>query len=125
MGDFWAYRIAAPLLFGVLLAMLYLRLARAHNRLSGLAAALCLAMMPRLFTHGHIGATDAPLCLFWFLATWAFEKSCDRPWFSPLAGVAFGLCMSVKFTAILLPVPLIICGLSPPPFSRSLRSIDR
>ena len=111
MGKFWAYRMSAPILFGLLLAALYLRVAPVWGRRAGLAAALCLAAMPRFFVEGHIAATDAPLSAFWFLCAWAFEAACSRRRLAPLAGIAYGLLMSVKFSGFLIPVPLIVWGM--------------
>ena len=111
LGPFWAFRLSAPLLFGLLLAAVYFRSARAWGRGAGLAAALCLASLPRFFGDGHIAATDAPLSVFWFLAAWAFETACERRRMAPLAGLAYGLVMAVKFTGFLIPLPLIAWGL--------------
>ncbi len=111
LGKFYAYRFFAPLLFAILLALIHLRAASAWGRPAALAATLCALFMPRLFADNHIGATEAPLCFFWFLAAVSFQLAMRRKRFAPLAGVAFGLAMSVKFTAFLLPAPLILWGL--------------
>ena len=111
LGDFWAFRLSAPLLFGILLAGVYLRAAPVWGRPAGLLAALCLGSLPRFFTDSHIAATDAPLSVFWFLAVWAFEAACARRRLIPLAGIAYGLVMAVKFTGFLIPLPLIAWAL--------------
>ncbi len=111
LGDFWAYRSSGPLLFALLLAALYLHLARSWGRVAALSAAFLLFTMPRFYTDSHIAATDAPLCLFWFLAVATFERACERRGSWPLTGLAYGLCMSVKFTGFLLPLPLLAWGL--------------
>jgi len=103
MGEFWAYRMSAPILFGLLLAAVCLR--------AGPAASLCLAAMPRFFVEGHLAATDAPLSAFWFFCAWAFEAACRRRRLAPLAGIAYGLLMSVKFSGFLVPVPLLLWGI--------------
>jgi energy-converting hydrogenase Eha subunit C len=112
LGEFWAYRFSAPLLLGVLVAALYLHVARAGGRTAAFAAVLLLVTMPRFYTDSHIAATDAALSVFWFLAAVTFERACEGrgPWWLP--GVAFGLCMSVKFTGFLVPVPLLAWGLA-------------
>lgn len=111
LGEFWAYRFSGPLLFAVLLSVLYLRLARSWSRPAALASVMFLATMPHFYTHSHIAATDAPLSVFWLLAVVAFERSTERRGLWPLAGLAYGLCMSVKFTGFLLPLPLLAWGL--------------
>jgi len=105
-GDFWAFRMSSPLLFGILLALIFLRAASAWGRAAGIASALCVLFLPRLFIEGHISATEMPLCFFWFLGVWSFESAARRRALIPLAGICCGLAMSVKFTGFLLPLPL-------------------
>lgn len=111
MPGFYAYRMSAVFIFAALLVSVYLRAGRRSGRLAGAASVMALATMPPLFVHCHIAATDAPLCLFWFLGAWSYARACEQPRLSWLAGVCYGLCMSVKFTGFLLPVPLIAYGL--------------
>ena len=107
MAGFWAYRLSAVTMFALLLSLIYLRTGRWRGTAAGLGAVLCLAFMPRVFVDGHIAATETPLCLFWFLSVLAFESAGTRRSMIPLAGIAYGLLMSVKFTGFLLPIPLI------------------
>jgi hypothetical protein len=109
--EFFAFRMSAVMLFGLLLVTVYFRAAKYWGRPAGLAAALCTAFLPRLFVHGHISATEIPLCFFWFLAAWVFEESTRRRNLIPLAGICYGLVMSVKFTGLLLPAPLLLWAL--------------
>jgi len=112
LGEFRAYRFYAPILFGFLLVLVYLRAGAAWGRMAGIAAVCCALFMPRLFTHGHIGATETPLCFFWFLTALIFEASLKRRWLMPLAGISCGLAMSVKFSGFVLPIPLLAWALS-------------
>lgn len=111
MPGFFAYRMSAVFIFAALLIAVYLRAARQSGRLAGFASIMALATIPPVFVHCHIAATDAPLCLFWFLGAWAYARACERPGLSWLAGLCYGLCMSVKFTGFFLPVPLLAYGL--------------
>jgi 4-amino-4-deoxy-L-arabinose transferase-like glycosyltransferase len=111
MGEFWAYRMYAPILFGLLLALVYLRAKIDWGRTAALACVFCTALMPRLFSEGHIGATESPLCFFWVLTTVVFMASFQRKSLAPIAGICFGLCMSVKFTGFLLAAPLLCWAL--------------
>lgn len=111
LGGFWAYRMSAPILFGLLLAIVYLRSAKTWGRPAALIAILSIVCTPSLFTHNHIAATDAPLCVFWLIAVCCFEAACkNRKWIL-LSGIAYGLVMSVKFTGFLFPVPVFIWGI--------------
>jgi hypothetical protein len=111
LGEFPAFRMASVVLFGVLLAAIYLRVAAAWGPGAALVAVVAVGSMPRVFVHHHIAATDGPLTVFWFLTVWAFEAACAdrRKW--PLVGLASGLAMSVKFTGFLVIVPLLCWGL--------------
>ena len=75
LPGFYAFRMYAPVLFGMLMALIYLRAAKDWGRLAAIASVLFAVLMPRLFTDGHIGATETPLCFFWFLTVMAFEAS--------------------------------------------------
>jgi 4-amino-4-deoxy-L-arabinose transferase-like glycosyltransferase len=108
MGGFWAYRMSAVILLGSLLALVFVRATLSWGRLAGIGAVLCTGLTPSLFTHGHIGATEMPLCFFWFLTVWACEAGTRRKAMIPLAGVCFGLLMSAKFTGWLAPFPLLL-----------------
>ena len=110
LGEFRAFRMASVILFGVLLAAIYLRVVASWGRSAALIAAVGVGSMPRVFVHHHLAATDAPLAVAWFLTVWSFEAACAdrRKW--PLVGLASGLAMSVKFTGFLLIVPLLCWG---------------
>jgi len=111
LGEFRAYRIYALILFGLLMALVYLRAKLSWGRSAAAASVLFVLFMPRLFSEGHIGATESPLCFFWFLTVVVFEAAFKKKYFAPLAGVCFGLAMSVKFTGFLLAAPLLAWGL--------------
>lgn len=103
-----SYRVSSLLMFGLLVFLVSWFTARFAGLGAGVAAGLSLVLMPRVFGHAHIAATDMPLTLFWFGATsglflYALERR--RGWL--VAGAAFlGLGLATKFTAFLLPVPL-------------------
>lgn len=111
VGDFWAFRMSSPILFGVMLGLIFLRTAWAWGRVAAIASVVCVFSLPRLFVEGHISATEMPLCFFWFLSVWSFEAAARRRALIPLAGVCYGLAMSVKFTGFLLPLPLLAWAL--------------
>jgi len=111
LGEFWAFRFYAPILFALLLSLIYVQTTQTWGRLAGIASVLCTGLMPRLFTDGHIGATEAPLMFFWFLTTLMFSASFQNRRLAPVAGVCYGLAMSVKFTGFLLPIPVLFSAL--------------
>lgn len=103
-----SFRLSSLLMFALLVALVTGWTARLTRPAAGAAAGLSLLLMPRVFGHAHVAATDMPLTLFWFVATMgAFFYVHDgrRRWIV-LAALALGLGLATKFTAFLLPVPL-------------------
>jgi 4-amino-4-deoxy-L-arabinose transferase-like glycosyltransferase len=85
----------------------------AWGGIAGLGAALSILLMPRLFGHAHLGATETPLLALWVEAGaagwWAIERRRPRAWI--LVGLAWGLAAGTKFTGLLAIVPLAAWGL--------------
>lgn len=103
-----SYRLSSLLMFGLLVALVTGWTARLTRPAAGVAAGLALLLMPRVFGHAHVGATDMPLTLIWFVATMSaffYVHDGRRRWIV-LAALALGLGLATKFTAFLLPVPL-------------------
>jgi 4-amino-4-deoxy-L-arabinose transferase-like glycosyltransferase len=103
-----SYRLSSLLMFGLLVALVTGWTARLTRPAAGVAAGVALLLMPRVFGHAHVAATDMPLTLFWFVATigaFFYVREGRRRWII-LAAVALGLGFATKFTAFLLPVPL-------------------
>lgn len=103
-----SYRLSSLLMFALLVGLVTGWTARLTRPAAGAAAGLSLLLMPRLFGHAHVAATDMPLTLFWFVATmgaFLYVHDGRRRWIV-LAALALGLGLATKFTAFLLPVPL-------------------
>lgn len=113
LGELAAYRLAPALLFAGLIALAFRWAAAAWGGIGGLGAALSILLMPQLFGHAHLGATETPLMAFWMATSaagwWAIESRRRLGWI--LAGVAYGLAAGTKFTGLLAIVPLAIWGL--------------
>jgi hypothetical protein len=112
VGHLAGYRLAPALLFAGLVALAFRWGAAAWSGIGGLGAALSILLMPRLFGHAHIAATETPLLVFWVAASaagwWAIERKARAGWL--LAGVALGLAAGTKFTGIMAVVPLAAWG---------------
>jgi 4-amino-4-deoxy-L-arabinose transferase-like glycosyltransferase len=112
----WAYRASSALLFGGLVGVLYWWAARTWGRVAGLVAAAALVLMPRIFGHAHIAATETPSMFFWFLVGLAAQRiglvgqvgrvGQVRLGQSLILGLALGLSLLVKFTNWLVVMPL-------------------
>jgi 4-amino-4-deoxy-L-arabinose transferase-like glycosyltransferase len=76
---------------------------------AGLAAAGLAALSPDVLAHGSLVTTDLAFALFFFLAVAGFERFAARPAALGLlaAGLAAGLALATKFSAVLLPPVLL------------------
>ncbi len=110
LGPIGAYRFSVAVMFGVLIALIFLSVGRRYGSAAGLWAAGGLLLMPRVFAHAHIGATDLPMTLLWFASALTFHRALERR--TNGAAVAFavvyGLALSTKFTALVIPGPLVL-----------------
>lgn len=105
-----AMRLPNAILFALTIALLYLLGSREYGRIGGFGAALMYVLMPRVFGHAHIAASETPLAFFTLLTVWCFLIG-NRVWaFALFTGIAFGLAVSTKVSAFMLPVPLMIWG---------------
>jgi 4-amino-4-deoxy-L-arabinose transferase-like glycosyltransferase len=113
VGHLAGYRLAPALLFAGLVALAFRWGAAAWSGIGGLGAALSILLMPRLFGHAHLGATETPLMAFWVAASaaswWAIERKGRAGWV--LVGLAWGLAAGTKFTGLLTVLPLAAWGL--------------
>jgi hypothetical protein len=84
---------------------------RRHGAAAALLAAALVGFLPDLLAHGGIAYNDVPLALAFFGALWALDHAIRNPLPVPsiLAGVACGLALAVKHSAIaLLPVAALL-----------------
>ncbi|HKR59459.1 MAG TPA: glycosyltransferase family 39 protein [Pyrinomonadaceae bacterium] len=108
VDKFTAYRLAPALFFAVLVTVIYLWLNELFGPSAGLFAASALMLIPNLFGYAHIAVTDLPLATMWFLTVYCFYKGLTGWQWSIALGVVWGLALSTKFPALLIPVPLIV-----------------
>jgi len=108
LGDMRAYRLATAMQAAVLISLLFIVIRRRFGILAGLYGSLPLLLCPLFFGHANLAATEIPLAMFWLLACWAFWQGRDHAWGSLLAGIFWGAALAVKFTAVLIPVPLLL-----------------
>lgn len=113
IGHLAALRLAPALLFAGLVLLAFRWGTAAWGGIAGLGAALSILLMPRLFGHAHIGATETPLIASWVAASaagwWAIEHRRRAGWI--LVGLAWGFAAGTKFTGLLAVVPLAAWGL--------------
>jgi 4-amino-4-deoxy-L-arabinose transferase-like glycosyltransferase len=108
LDKFSAYRVGPALFFALLVVVMYVWIRELFGRAAGLSSALALTLTPNLFGYAHIAVTDLPLASLWFLAAYCFWKGLFRWQWSIALGVVWGLALSTKFPAVLIPLPLIL-----------------
>lgn len=110
LGPVSGYRLFSSILFAGLVGLLAWTVSGAAGIVGGIGAALALILMPRVFGHAHIAATDVPLTFFWAVSTLAFASFLRRGGTSAIlvSALALGLALGTKFTGWLLPVPLLV-----------------
>lgn len=108
MGDFPSYRLSPAIIFSIAVMGVFRMMARQFNFATGLFSALSLLLMPRVFGHAHIAATDTTLMAFWLFSVVAFYKGLDNKRWSYGFAVLLGLAFSIKFTALMIPLALIL-----------------
>ena len=111
IGPFIAYRLATAALAAGLVVLVFAALAPCYGLLKGLYGGLCLLVIPLFFGHAHIAATEIPLAFFWFAAYGAFWKGMESWRGSMLLALLVGCGLATKFTAVLIPVPMLLWAL--------------
>ena len=108
VGDYvLAARMVGALAYAGAACLLYALGTLAGRRPVGLAAALAWMLLPRIFGHAHLVALDMPLAFFFLATVYAFLRRPGRVAPAVWAGMLWGLALSVKVNAILLPCFLI------------------
>jgi Dolichyl-phosphate-mannose-protein mannosyltransferase len=108
VDKFSAYRIGPALFFATLVVMVYLWMKELFGRATGVFSAFALILTPNLFGYAHIAVTDLPLATMWLLTAYCFWKGLTNWKWSITVGVVWGLALSTKFPALLIPAPLVV-----------------
>jgi hypothetical protein len=123
MPESTAFRLPTILIFGLLVAFVYLFFVEAlaersdtdngipstAGRVGGLAAALLTAAQPRAFFHAQTAAFDLPAAFFWFACMAAYWRALgpDRPLRATIRlGILYGLFLATKLQSFFLPAAL-------------------
>jgi 4-amino-4-deoxy-L-arabinose transferase-like glycosyltransferase len=112
VGPLAAVRAGTILVVSLLIGCLYVFVANLYGRIEGLLAALGLLAMPRVFTHCHLMALDAPV-MAWsglavmsaFVAAFHGEENRKRCWlWIAFLGLAFGAAIATKVNGWFIPI---------------------
>ena len=99
------------MVFALLLAvMVFLAGWEMFGATAGLIALALAAFEPNLLTNGGLVTTDAAVSCLFFAAVYAFYRYCKEPSMGRLVvvGLATGLALASKHSAILLPPVLVV-----------------
>ncbi len=119
LGPMGAFRLAPAIMFSILVALLFLTVSRRYGMPAGLWAAGAFAMMPRVFAHAHFGCADMPLTLLWFASAASFHRALKSRRWALVFALVYGLALATKFTALVIPLPLVLYVLLFRRFSRA------
>jgi Dolichyl-phosphate-mannose-protein mannosyltransferase len=108
LDKFSGYRLAPVLFFSVLVTVMFLWIKQLFGVAAGVFSGLALVAMPNMFGFAHLAVTDMPLASMWFLAAFCFWKGLQDWKWSVACGLVWGLALSTKFPAFLIPIPLIL-----------------
>lgn len=116
------FRLASLVSFALLLLAVAWVAGATWGRSAALGAGLSVLLAPRLVGHAHIGATDMPLTLAWFVAVTGLAVYVSRGQRAALVvgGVSLGLALATKFTGYLLPLAAFLWLV---PFGMSRRGV--
>lgn len=108
LDELVAYRMATVILAAGLIVMVFAVVAAHYGSATGLFSGLSLLGMPLFFGHAHIAATEIPLVFFWFGSYWAFWRGLRTVGGSVLLMLVFGCALATKFTALLIPLAMLL-----------------
>jgi tetratricopeptide (TPR) repeat protein len=103
---FWG-RMPAVLLSALLACLVYFFTAKFYGSRAGIYALLLYVFSPNIIAHSRLVNTDLGITLFCFASVWLFWMLLHKPALlnAVLFGIASGLALSAKFSALLL-IPL-------------------
>ena len=108
LDELTAYRLPSAVLHGVLAWLIFAFVLELCGLAEAILAVGCLVMLPRALFHAGLDCFDAPIMTLWFATIVAYWRCLDGrkwPW---QVGVAWGLALATKHTALLLPFAIAI-----------------
>lgn len=111
-GEFYSMRVAPATAYALALVLIYLIGFNVGGRIVALASMGLYGLMPRVFGHAHIAATESLANFTILLTTWLFLKSIDsnRTLWAILCAIAGGLALATRINCLLMFPVLIIVG---------------
>ncbi|MBK9030420.1 MAG: glycosyltransferase family 39 protein [Myxococcales bacterium] len=98
-----AYRAPTALMHALLVLIVFAWVAAAWGLAEAVLAALLTLCLPRAFFHAGLAAFDGPIATLWLATLYCYWRALARWWWAIVAGVVWGLALSTKHNALLIP----------------------
>ena len=102
-----AMRIPSAAAYALTLLLLYIFMLEKFGRSAALFTSLGYGMMPRIFGHAHIAASESITVLVTLVVVICFLRGLKNPWWSVVTGIVFGLALNTRITCYFLPLILL------------------
>jgi 4-amino-4-deoxy-L-arabinose transferase-like glycosyltransferase len=108
VDEMTAFRAPAAIVHGAAVLLVYGMALELWGLAPAIASALLLLLLPRALFHAGLACFDAPSMALWFATVRAYWCAMDgeRPRWPWQVGVAWGLALATKHTALVLPFAL-------------------
>jgi len=107
LGQLPAFRLPSALAYSLTLVLIYLLIFPSSGRYAALFSVFSYGLMPRIFGHAHIGASESITVFMILLVFYCFIKGLASARWSLLLGIAFGLSLNTKINCVFLPFILL------------------
>jgi 4-amino-4-deoxy-L-arabinose transferase-like glycosyltransferase len=104
-------RFAPAMAFGCMVCLVGSWMSRVAGQWAGIAAAVSLALMPRVFGHAHLAALDTFTAVSFLAALSAVSAAVRRgarPWHMIPAGIVWGVALLIKINGVLALAPVVM-----------------
>jgi hypothetical protein len=107
LGSLSSLRLPSAVAFSLTLVMIYILMFKSFGRCSALLSVSAYALMPRIFGHAHIAASESITVFMYVLVLFCFLKGLNRPLWSLMLGLVFGLALNTKINCLFIPFILL------------------
>ena len=107
MDSLTAFRLPSALAYAATLVLIYIFMLHRFDRPTALFALFAYALMPRIFGHAHLAASESITVLVSFLVVICFLNGLKKARWSLILGIVFGLALNTRITCLFIPLILL------------------
>lgn len=108
-NDMAARRMSSALQFALSASLIFVWMSRIYGFWIGFVAVSFFTLIPRVFGHANLAATDIPMLFFWVLTTLFFHLALQgKRFFQVALGITLGLGFLTKLPTLLVILPLVL-----------------